>query len=129
LCLDIAQLHGKTRNAAVPLAPRRIIRALRIRDRASLAAAAGFEDASLLLDAYVEGRLGGTGRTFDWNLAACLTQKHRVVLAGGLTPENVAEAIRAVRPYAVDVSSGVESAPGRKDAEKMAAFIENARNV
>jgi phosphoribosylanthranilate isomerase len=127
--LDIAQLHGKEEIEALPLARRKIIQALRIRDRANLAEAAGFEDVTLLLDAYVEGRMGGTGRTFDWSLAACLAQKHRVVLAGGLTAENIAGAIRAVQPYGVDVSSGVESAPGRKDAGKLAAFIQNARNV
>jgi phosphoribosylanthranilate isomerase len=73
--------------------------------------------------------MGGTGQTFDWNLAAEISGNCRIILAGGLTPENVAEAIHKVCPYGVDVSSGVEKAPGRKDPDKLAAFICNARNA
>jgi phosphoribosylanthranilate isomerase len=81
---------------------------------------------ALLLDAFVEGMYGGTGKTVDWDLAAEVVKisKKPVILAGGLTPENVAEAIRQVRPYAVDVSSGVESSPGIKDPAKMKVFFE-----
>jgi len=127
--LDIAQLHGEGDDEDTGLEERRIIRALRVRDEASLEGIGGFQSATLLLDTWVEGRMGGTGRTFDWSLAARVAESHRVVLAGGLTPENVAEAIRTVRPYGVDVSSGVEMSPGRKDPERMAAFIRNARNA
>ena len=127
--LDIAQLHGDIAVDELPFAERRIIRALRVRDETSLEGVARFKDATILLDTYVEGRMGGTGETFDWSLAARVAKTRRVVLAGGLTPENVAEAIRVVRPYGVDVSSGVEMSPGRKDSEKIAAFIRNARNV
>jgi phosphoribosylanthranilate isomerase len=74
-------------------------------------------------------RRGGTGAAIDWSQAAVIAQKRRVVLAGGLTPDNVASAIRAVRPYGVDVSSGVESAPGVKDFDKVAQFIANARGA
>ncbi|MBN2429210.1 MAG: phosphoribosylanthranilate isomerase [Deltaproteobacteria bacterium] len=127
--LDIAQLHGDIAVDELPFEERRIIRALRVRDEASLEDVGRIKDATILLDTYVKGRMGGTGETFDWSLAARVAKTRRVVLAGGLTPENVAEAIRTVRPYGVDVSSGVEMSPGRKDSEKIAAFIRNARNV
>ncbi len=85
----------------------------------------------LLLDAYHEDAFGGRGSTVDWDLAAEIvrTCERPIFLAGGLTPENVADAIRHVRPYAVDVSSGVESSPGRKDHVKVAAFITAVRSV
>ena len=76
-----------------------------------------------LLDAFDPDRLGGTGRTFDWRAAREAKQYGPIILAGGLTPENVARAVREVRPFAVDVASGVESAPGIKDAAKLRAFF------
>ena len=76
-----------------------------------------------LLDAFDPDRLGGTGRTFDWSAAREAKQYGQIILAGGLTPENVARAVREVRPFAVDVASGVESAPGIKDAAKLRAFF------
>jgi phosphoribosylanthranilate isomerase len=76
-----------------------------------------------LLDAYDPDRLGGTGKTFDWNAAREAKQYGPIILAGGLTPENVARAVRQVRPFAVDVASGVESAPGIKDPAKLRAFF------
>jgi phosphoribosylanthranilate isomerase len=82
---------------------------------------------TFLLDAAAPDRRGGTGRVFDWEIARRAAAHGRVILAGGLTPDNVAEAIRTARPYAVDVSSGVESAPGRKDAALLRAFVANAR--
>jgi phosphoribosylanthranilate isomerase len=85
--------------------------------------------AALLLDAHVPGQHGGTGRTAPWRLLAGFDPGLPVILAGGLTPENVAGAVRVVRPYAVDVATGVESAPGRKDAEKVRRFIANAREA
>ena len=78
---------------------------------------------ALLLDASVKGAYGGTGVTADWHGAAELSKKYPLLLAGGLTPENVADAVRQVRPWGVDVASGVESAPGEKDANKMKAFV------
>ena len=85
---------------------------------------------ALLLDAYVPGVAGGTGKTFDWELA-CRAQDlgTPIILAGGLTPENVGEAIGCVRPFAVDVSSGVESSPGRKDYRKLIAFLAKVREA
>ena len=90
---------------------------------------ARYEDANaLLLDSVHEGQFGGSGASFDWERAD-LRLRHRVVLAGGLTPDNVARAIEVVKPIAVDVSSGVESQRGIKDIEKMRAFISNARQA
>jgi phosphoribosylanthranilate isomerase len=84
---------------------------------------------AILVDAHVPGQYGGTGRTAPWNLLADFHPGVPVILAGGLTPENVAEAVRIVRPYGVDVASGVEKSPGQKDPEKMKRFIENAREA
>ncbi len=84
---------------------------------------------AVLVDAHVPGMHGGTGQTAPWQLLAGFDPGVPVILAGGLTPDNVAEAIRIVRPYAVDVASGVEIAPGRKDPEKLRRFIENARSA
>ncbi len=84
---------------------------------------------AILVDAHVPGEYGGTGKTAPWQLLATFSPNVPLILAGGLTPENVAEAIRQVHPYAVDVAGGVESEPGRKDPEKMRRFIDNAKNV
>lgn len=80
-----------------------------------------------LLDAYHPRLHGGTGRTFDWHQAVELARRHRIILAGGLTPENVPRAVKLVQPYAVDVSSGVEQAPGIKDRKKLTTFLENLK--
>ncbi len=88
------------------------------------------EDApAFLLDASVKGSYGGTGVTADWNGAAELAKRYPLLLAGGLTPENVADAVRRVKPWGVDVASGVESAPGEKDARKMVEFVKKVRGV
>lgn len=84
---------------------------------------------AFLLDASVKGVYGGSGVTTDWDKAAELANKYPFFLAGGLTPENVAEAIRRVKPWGVDVASGVESAPGKKDAKKMARFVREVKRV
>jgi phosphoribosylanthranilate isomerase len=89
--------------------------------------ARGLAPAAVLVDARVPGQFGGTGTTAPWQLLADFRPGVPLILAGGLTPENVAEAIRVVRPYAVDVASGVESAPGRKDPRRVHRFVENAR--
>jgi len=125
--LDIIQLHGDEGPEDCDFAPLRTIKALRVKDARSLAGHEQFKTSALLLDAWVKDAYGGTGHSFNWELAAEIAKQRPVVLAGGLTPENVAEAITAVRPYAVDVSSGVESAPGKKDPAKVKAFIDAAR--
>lgn len=125
--LDVIQLHGDEGPDACLFPPRRVLKALRVRGEESLAGVERFAVAALLLDAWHPDSYGGTGQLGDWKLAARLAAERPVILAGGLNPENVAEAIRQVRPYGVDVSSGVESVPGRKNPERVAAFIRNAR--
>jgi len=104
------------------------LKAVRVRDAASLQTLANFHTDAFLLDAHSPAGLGGTGEKFNWDLAVAARKFGRpIFLAGGLTPENVAEAVRQVRPFAVDVASGVESAPGKKDAAKVRAFIAAVR--
>jgi len=106
----------------------RTIKAFPVRDAASLTKLERYATDLWLLDSHVPGQRGGTGVKFNWDLAAQATRLGRpIVLAGGLTPENVAEAVLKVQPYAVDVSSGVESAPGKKDHQKLRAFIRAAK--
>ncbi|MBC7879556.1 MAG: phosphoribosylanthranilate isomerase [Anaerolineales bacterium] len=87
------------------------------------------ESPTLLVDAAVKGVYGGSGVTADWSVASELAKKYPLLLAGGLTPENVADAVRQVRPWGVDVASGVESEPGKKDAAKISAFVKAVREV
>jgi phosphoribosylanthranilate isomerase len=106
------------------------MKAFRIRDASSLQSLRNYPTDAWLLDAYSPGRPGGTGETFNWDLALEAQSWGRpIFLAGGLTPENVAEAVQRARPFAVDVSSGVEAAPGRKDHAKVQAFIKAAKAV
>jgi len=128
LGLDRVQLHGDERASDyTDLDPARIIRVLRIRDEGSFAAAAGWAPALWLYDAHVEG-FGGGGQAAPWALVARHARRP-FLLAGGLRPETVAAAIAATHPEGVDVASGVESAPGRKDPERVTAFIAAARTV
>jgi len=106
------------------------MKAFRVRDAASLQLVQNYHTEAFLLDAYTPGKLGGTGETFNWDLAREAQSWGRpIFLAGGLTADNVAEAVRHARPFAVDVSSGVEAAPGRKDHAKVRAFIQAAKAV
>ena len=104
------------------------MKAFRIRDEESLRGLPAYRTDAWLLDAFSEDKPGGTGERFNWDLAVQARELGRpIFLAGGLTPENVGEAVRKVRPYAVDVSSGVEAAPGKKDHGKVQAFIQAVR--
>ncbi|MBM3980774.1 MAG: phosphoribosylanthranilate isomerase [Planctomycetes bacterium] len=112
--------------------------AFRVKDAAGLdhvrrfvatAAAQGRAPAAVLIDSFVEGQMGGSGHTAPWELLRGFDPGAPVILAGGLTPENVAAAIGLVRPWGVDVASGVERAPGAKDADKVARFVKNARSA
>ncbi len=129
--LTHVQFHGQETPAQIRASPLPAIKAIRVRDAGDLERLSEFAPyaAFLLLDALVPGMPGGTGTRFDWELAMRAAREHRVVLAGGLTPENVAEAVRRIRPWGVDVSSGIESAPGRKDPAKMRAFVEAVRSA
>jgi len=125
--LDLVQLHGdETVEFCRPYAAR-AVRALRVGAAGDLAALADHPAATFLLDAPSAG-YGGSGRTFDWSLAAAAHAYGRpFLLAGGLTPDNVAEAVRLVRPFGVDVAGGVERAPGHKDPELLRRFVAAAR--
>jgi phosphoribosylanthranilate isomerase len=128
--LDLLQFHGEESPHYCVGFGTRSMKAFRIRDAASLEALPNYPTHAWLLDAYSPDKLGGTGETFNWDLALQAKRWDRpLFLAGGLTPENVADAVRQVRPFAVDVSSGVEASPGRKDPLKVRAFIEAARQA
>jgi phosphoribosylanthranilate isomerase len=126
--LRCVQLHGDESPELLALFLPHAYKAIRVRGRESLAVAAQYPGEHILLDAYVPGAHGGTGASFDWSLAAEVALGRRLTLAGGLSPNNVAEAVRIVRPYCVDVASGVESAPGRKDVGLMRAFVAAAKS-
>jgi len=127
--LDLLQFHGRETPEACRGHGRPYIKAITMKDGMDVASEVRrYADAAgVLLDAYHPEKAGGSGQTFDWSRVPPETGKP-VILAGGLTPENVAAAVRAVRPYAVDVSSGVERSKGIKDADKIAAFIRNAKS-
>lgn len=127
--LDAIQLHGDEPPEFCQELPLRVIKALRIKAAASLDGYEAFKVSALLLDAWAGGAYGGTGTAFNWELATGVARLRPVILAGGLTPANVAAAVRQVKPYGVDVSSGVESDPGKKDPEKVAQFIRMAREA
>jgi phosphoribosylanthranilate isomerase len=126
--VGVVQLHGDEPPALCASLPFPLVKAIRVESSASLAQLASYEVRAFLLDAPSAG-YGGSGRTFDWALAAEVARELPVLLAGGLAPENVAEAVRTVRPLAVDVASGVESAPGVKDLARVASFIRAAKEA
>jgi phosphoribosylanthranilate isomerase len=126
--LNLLQFHGNETSAFCTQFGVMSLKALRMRDAESLAQLEHFHTDAFLLDAYSKGALGGTGESFNWDLAVAAQKFGKpIFLAGGLTPENVAAAVLKVRPFAVDVSSGVESSPGKKDAAKVRAFIVAAK--
>jgi phosphoribosylanthranilate isomerase len=127
--LDVVQLHGDEQPGPRARFPRRVVKALRPGESVRAAIGAWTRlGAGILLDAGTALQPGGTGRRLDWVAVAALRDETPwLMLAGGLDPDNVAEAIRTVRPDAVDVSSGVEAAPGVKDHERVAAFVRAAR--
>jgi phosphoribosylanthranilate isomerase len=127
--LGCVQLHGAEPPALLARFLPHAYKALRVRDAGVLDEVRAFPGEHVLLDAYVPGAPGGTGATFDWTLAEQVARERKVTLAGGLTPQNVAQAVRAVRPFCVDTASGVESGPGIKDPALVRAFVERAKSV
>ena len=126
--LDTLQFHGQETPEFCARFDLATIKAFRVRDTQSLAEIERYRTSAWLLDSYVPEKLGGSGATFNWSLAAAAKKFGRpIILAGGLTAENVAAAVRQVRPYGVDVSSGVEGLPGQKEPAKVRAFIAAAR--
>jgi len=127
--LRAVQLQGDEGEDVLKALPYPVIKAFRPRPGFNEAAFRSASSGTILIDGYAHGQYGGTGKLADWDSARRAKQYGRVILSGGLTPENVADAVVTVRPYAVDVCSGVESAPGRKDRDKVARFIAAVRNV
>ena len=132
--LDAIQLHGDEWHEFVTMLHRatekEIIKAVRVSTESDLTRAMNFDAHCILLDSFSKSEYGGTGEQFDWTFAKDADVMFPYLyLAGGLTPENVADAIRTVRPWAVDVASGVESSPGKKDPEKIAAFVKAAKEA
>lgn len=124
--LDCLQLHGdEPPEALVALLPH-AYKAVRVATADDVALARTYPGEHILVDAKVSGALGGTGEAFDWSLVRGLAEERKLTLAGGLRPDNVARAIEAVRPYCVDVASGVERAPGDKDLDLVRAFVRAA---
>jgi phosphoribosylanthranilate isomerase len=131
--LTVLQLHGDEGPSFCAEAARRtgckVIKAARIRSGADIQALVRFHTDFHLLDSHVAGRRGGSGETFEWELARAHRGSVPVILSGGLRPDNVADGIALVQPFAVDVASGVEAAPGRKDPDKLQAFAEAVRTA
>jgi phosphoribosylanthranilate isomerase len=131
--MTMVQLHGDEGPAFCAEAGRRtgckVIKAARVRTGADIQSLRPFATHYHLLDSFVAGRRGGSGEPFEWELARAHTGPVPVILSGGLRPDNVGGAIEAVRPFAVDVASGVEAAPGRKDREKLEAFAAAVRGA
>ena len=128
--ISVIQLHGEEPPEAC-LLTRKVIKGIRIKSLESLEPLKRYQGlvSAFLLDTYAPHALGGTGQVFNWDIALEAKNFGRVILAGGLTPENISEAIGMVRPYAVDVSSGVELEKGIKDHQKMKLFIERAKRA
>lgn len=131
--LAFAQLHGNETATYCQELGRPVLKALRVKDRSAFLALAEYRGRAgvrgFVLDAFSDQAYGGTGQVIDWAVAAEAAKAANILLAGGLTPDNVGEAIKAVQPYGVDVSSGVEREPGKKDHEKVRAFIRAAKVV
>ncbi len=129
--IDVVQLHGEESPEMCDIINRRIIKAFRVKSLESLDPLIHYKNkvSAFLLDTYTPNIFGGTGQIFNWDIAIDAKQFGRIILAGGLTPDNITSAVRRVRPYAVDVSSGIESEKGKKDHKKMKLFIQKAKEA
>ena len=127
--IKVLQFHGDERPEFCERFGGRAIKAFQVKDRESLKNLAHYHVSALLLDSYKEGVRGGTGVAFDWHLAVVAKTFGRIILAGGLTPENVTEAVKLVQPYGVDVAGGVEKEPGIKDHAMVNKFITEVRRA
>ncbi|MCL4474990.1 MAG: phosphoribosylanthranilate isomerase [Nitrospirae bacterium] len=126
--IDVAQFHGHEPPEACSIG-RSVIKAIRIKELTDLDSLKHYHVSAFLLDTYTPESFGGTGQIFNWDIAVDAKQFGKIVLAGGLNPDNIEKAVRWVRPYAVDVSSGVEEEKGKKDHKKLKLFIERAKSV
>ncbi len=128
-CIQGVQFHGDETPEFCQRFGNRVIKAFQVKDKESLKTMAHYRVAAYLLDSYRDGLRGGTGATFDWHLAIVAKTFGRVILAGGLNPENVAEAVKLVQPYGIDVAGGVEKEKGIKDHAKLKKFIAAVRRA
>ncbi len=128
--IDAIQLHGDESPSSC-IFPRRVIKAIRVKTLQSLDPLMDYQGivSAFLLDAYTPDAFGGSGRMFNWDIASYAKQFGRIILAGGLNSDNVADAVSRVMPYGVDVSSGVEAHKGKKDRARMKRFIERAKGA
>jgi phosphoribosylanthranilate isomerase len=127
--LDVLQFHGEESPSYIRKFREKTIKSFRIEDKNSLKAISKYKASAYLLDTYSPEEHGGTGKTFNWNLAVEAKKFGPIILAGGLNPNNIEKAIKKVKPYAVDVSSGVESYPGKKDKKKLEEFVKRVRGI
>jgi len=128
-CIQSVQFHGDESPEFCQRFEGRVIKAFQVKDKESLKVMAHYRVGAFLLDSYREGMRGGTGVTFDWHLAVVAKTFGKIILAGGLTPVNVAEAVKLVQPYGVDVAGGVENEKGIKDQGKVKKFITEVRRA
>lgn len=126
--IDTVQLHGDETPEFCGGLPHRLIKAIRVKDAVNIAEVELYPVQAILFDKHTDEMYGGTGSSFDWGVLKGLEISKKIILSGGLTPENVSLAVRLVKPYGVDVSTGVEDAPGKKNHEKMRKFIEAVKD-
>ena len=126
--IDTVQLHGDETPVFCEEVPYKMIKAVRVKDAVNIAEVELYPVRAILFDKHSDEMYGGTGSRFDWGVLKGLEISKKIILSGGLTPENVSQAVRLVRPYGVDVSTGVEDAPGKKNHEKMRKFIEAVKD-
>lgn len=126
--VDTVQLHGDETPEFCALLPYKLIKAVRVKDTVNTEEVELYPVLAILFDKHTDELYGGTGTSFDWGVLKGIAISKKVILSGGLTPENVSRAIETVRPYGVDVSTGVEDSPGKKNHMKMRKFIEAVKN-
>ena len=127
--IQVLQFHGSESPILCTRFREKAVKAIRIKDEESIREMQMYDVDTFLLDTMVEGIRGGTGKTFNWKYAEMAKEHGRIILSGGLNASNVGEAIRRVRPYGVDVSSGVEISPGKKDHHKIIEFVREAKKL
>jgi len=127
--IGCVQLHGEETPKQLAKYPVPVYKSFRVDSNFNPEILRRYKGSAFLLDTNVSGNLGGTGKTFDWEIAVKAKEYGRIILAGGLTPENIAEAVQKVRPYAVDVNSGIESAPGKKDKNRLEQLFKTIRSL
>lgn len=127
--IQVLQFHGSESPVLCTRFREKAIKAIRIKDEQSIREMQMYDIDTFLLDTMVEGTSGGTGKPFNWKYAEMAKEHGRIILSGGLNPSNVGDAVRQVWPYGVDVSSGVETSPGKKDHKKIAEFVKEAKKA